>query len=351
MYKSVDHFKQRRPELTSNTMQTSLKRNRENHNSNSPNQPPAKRQKVNPKQTPKNVIKYWTNKQLLGKHVVIRHGSDYQIGKFQKVSTTHALIHCLQAFIYPIIDQKFKYKSLLKPNGEDNVFRYTINGGEYNYFDIPIHYYSEETLQSNKEFKVKYINRLVKSYKKRYDNLKNFVKYRILDPAYMKHFLSNTRMPDNIKNNKAKICNWLLNTKKFGESDFKGLYDKLSEYYDIKEKRYYNFYVKEFVYILYKWNMELRDFWKTKYNEIKQKCGEISCVGKHGLIIPYNATVCERGFSEQNRHITKARPNIGTALLRDLLMICLEGPKFGSAKFFNIMERALIVWKLPEPAK
>ncbi len=38
-------------------------------------------------------------------------------------------------FIYPIIDHKFKYKSLLKPNGEDNVFRYTIHRGKYTYFD------------------------------------------------------------------------------------------------------------------------------------------------------------------------------------------------------------------------
>ncbi len=67
------------------------------------------------------------------------------------------------------------------------------------------------------------------------------------------------------------------------------------------------------------------------------------------MIIPYNATVCEREFSEQNRHITKARPNIGTDLLRDLLMICLEGPEFGSAQFINVMERASIVWKLPKP--
>ncbi len=111
--------------------------------------------------------------------------------------------------------------------------------------------------------------------------------------------------------------------------------------------RYFNFYVREFVYILYKSkDMNLRDFWKEKFGVLKAKCGEICCVGKHGLIIPYNAAVCERGFSEQNRHITKARPNISTSLLRDLLMICLEGPEFGTARFFNVIERAMKIWEL-----
>eukprot|EP01084_Bolivina_argentea_P121116 214673_1 len=102
--------------------------NRKRHRNNNTvaNEPPPKKQKVRPepnkKKTPKNVLKYWNNKQLSGKCAVIRHGSNYQIAKFLQVSKTHALMECLESksqlsicwkFIYPIIDYKFKYKSLL----------------------------------------------------------------------------------------------------------------------------------------------------------------------------------------------------------------------------------------------
>ncbi len=97
--------------------------------------------------------------------------------------------------------------------------------------------------------------------------------------------------------------------------------------------------------------MNLRDFWKLLYKDLKAKCGEMCDIGKHGLIIPYNAAICERGFSEQNKNITKQRPGISTKLLRALLMICLEGPKFGSIKFFNVMERALKIWGLRKNKK
>ncbi len=67
-------------------MQGNRKRDRDNHNNNPVNEPPHKRQKINSasnkKRTPKNIIEYWTNKQLFGKCVVIRHGYDYQIAKF-----------------------------------------------------------------------------------------------------------------------------------------------------------------------------------------------------------------------------------------------------------------------------
>eukprot|EP01084_Bolivina_argentea_P283084 484732_1 len=120
------------------------KRKRSDSNSQSPNDQQNKRRKLNKKKTPKNIVKYWINQQLLGKQVLIRHGSSYQIANFRKVSKTHALVVAADSkvelsikwnCVYPIIDHKYEYVLLIKQNGDDNVHRYVTNGGKYQYFD------------------------------------------------------------------------------------------------------------------------------------------------------------------------------------------------------------------------
>eukprot|EP01084_Bolivina_argentea_P174072 301528_1 len=124
-------------------MSSSNKRQRPN-DSQSHNDHPNKKRKLNKQKTPKNVINYWVNKQLSGKYVLIRHGSNYQIATFTKISKSHALVVTAYSkvelsikwkFVYPIIDHKFNYVSLIKQNGDDNVHRIVTNVGEYEYID------------------------------------------------------------------------------------------------------------------------------------------------------------------------------------------------------------------------
>ncbi len=117
-------------------------------NENSPHQPLLKKQKIdsqnnNKKKKPKNVISYWINKQLTGKRVLFRHQSDFQIGVLKKESKTHALLTSLDTgmelciewrFVYPIINHKMNYNTLL--NGDDNVNRYVTHSNQYHYMAI-----------------------------------------------------------------------------------------------------------------------------------------------------------------------------------------------------------------------
>eukprot|EP01084_Bolivina_argentea_P087306 157684_1 len=117
-------------------------------NENSLHQPLSKKQKIdsqnnNKKKKPKNTIFYWINKQLTGKRVLFRHQSDFQIGVFKKESKTHALLTSLDTemelciewkFVYPIIDHKMNYTTLL--NGDDNVNRYVTHSNQYHYMAI-----------------------------------------------------------------------------------------------------------------------------------------------------------------------------------------------------------------------
>ncbi len=65
-------------------------------------------------------------------------------------------------------------------------------------------------------------------------------------------------------------------------------------------------------------------------------------MGKHTLIAPWAAAICDRGFSEQNNNVTKRRTCILTPVLRDLMMICLNGPHWNEhEKLLDILMRAL----------
>ncbi len=86
--------------------------------------------------------------------------------------------------------------------------------------------------------------------------------------------------------------------------------------------------------------MRKRKFWKVRYEELKNKCEGIALIGRHNLIV--------RGFSAQNGNITKGRTSIQTPLLRDLLMIILEGPDIGTEDFYKVMIRALRLWTITE---
>ena len=60
---------------------------------------------------------------------------------------------------------------------------------------------------------------------------------------------------------------------------------------------------------------------------------------------PFAAAICDRGFSEQNLIITKRRTSILTPLLRDLMMICLNGQKWSDAdELLRVLMDALKLW-------
>ncbi len=46
--------------------------------------------------------------------------------------------------------------------------------------------------------------------------------------------------------------------------------------------------------------------------------------------------------------MTKGRASMQTPLLRDLLMIILEGPDIGTDDFYEVMIRALRLWTIAE---
>eukprot|EP01083_Nonionella_stella_P292591 995096_1 len=154
-------------------------------------------------------------------------------------------------------------------------------------------------------------------------------------------------MPEEIRKSKSKnrIIDWYCE-QKFGMDDLNTSHEKLATYYHTEDVDILSDEWREYVYFLHKNSrLTMRDFWKLKYCEIKARCPATSKYGLHNLIAPWDAAMCDRGFSEQNLHITKNRTSIGTPLLRDLLMLWLNGLKWQQhQKLYAILTKALIIW-------
>ncbi len=65
--------------------------------------------------------------------------------------------------------------------------------------------------------------------------------------------------------------------------------------------------------------------YKESFESMKNVGGELSRIGRNMLLLAFNTSDCERGFSRMNNIKTRIRNKIGSPLLRDLMMIALGG--------------------------
>lgn len=76
--------------------------------------------------------------------------------------------------------------------------------------------------------------------------------------------------------------------------------------------------------------ISIRAFWTFKFRELRKR---MTVIRKHclkSLLIPYNSACHERGFSVQNNILGKRRLRMKTKLLRDLMFIQMNGPKWNN---------------------
>ncbi len=133
-----------------------------------------------------------------------------------------------------------------------------------------------------------------------------------------------------------------IESVKYGLDDIKNVYELYGSYYNLNiddlllERR-------DFTYEMYKnRNVPFRVQWKRNYGTISLKSPGHALLGRHHLIIPFDAAICDRGFSEQNLVITKDRTSIKTGYLRDSMIVCVEGPEWSEGKkVMKLMIRAL----------
>ncbi len=141
--------------------------------------------------------------------------------------------------------------------------------------------------------------------------------------------------------NKHKILKY-FNEQKYGVKDVENVYELYGKYYDLELSELL-LEREEFVYETYKHRKEpFRAFFKREYPNLKLKSPGLGLCGRHHLIIPFDAAICDRGFSIQNLIITKDRTLIKTAYLRDGMIVCIEGPKWANGTAVkDLMLRAL----------
>ncbi len=174
--------------------------------------------------------------------------------------------------------------------------------------------------------------------------MKDLEPLRFFNTSRIKSFLASNQMPDNIKMSKSrnKITSWFTG-KKFGEKDIVKVCEMYGGYYNVDQEDILLNEMRDFIYLLYKHRKwKFREFYKQKYSQIKIMAPNCGLLGRHTLIAAFNAAMCDRGFSEQNQFITKRRTCVGTPLLRNCMIINLEGPKWNEqTKLMNLMIRSV----------
>eukprot|EP01083_Nonionella_stella_P095258 267374_1 len=266
-----------------------------------------------------------------------------------KTDTFPTLVPMMRAIntkIYKKFIRQIKHNQMVKMvvNKNDNNDNQKLNRNVFlRDTDIPIHYYHETIKELNNQFRIKLANVTIQSYRRRFDNLKDLQHMRLFNPRTLLEWLATHPLPKK-RMAKNRIIDWYIEHN-FGMEDLNKSHVKLSEYYQMGDADIDGEF-REYVYLLHKhkdWKM--REFWKMKYKDIQRLCPATSAYGLHSLIAPWDAAMCDRGFSQQNLHITKNRTSIGTPLLRNLLMICLNGPEWKEhEKLYSILTKALIIW-------
>ena len=114
----------------------------------------------------------------------------------------------------------------------------------------------------------------------------------------MKSYLAENDMPENVKNSRSKnqIINW-FKRQKFGLDLMKKCVELFGSYYNVSWDTIQHEF-DEYIYLLHKcrnWNM--RSFWSMKYLQIMSRCKGIAVLGRHQLITPWAAAICNGGFS------------------------------------------------------
>ncbi len=227
------------------------------------------------------------------------------------------------------------FKSHSQQNYKENVFVIDTT--------IPIHYYSQNVIDKNKEFKTLMATH-INSFKNRFEDVKDLQSIRMFNPKRIQTFLAVNPMENSVKTSKSKnkISNWLMD-KTFAQKDLSDVCKLYGSYYNLDEEDLLMNESRDYSYLLYKcreWNK--RDFWKYKYAEIKRVAPGHALLGRYILITPWNAAICDRGFSEQNLVVTKRRTSTKTRSLRNLMMIALNGPKWVEEnKLLQLMIRAV----------
>eukprot|EP01083_Nonionella_stella_P062494 162447_1 len=224
--------------------------------------------------------------------------------------------------------------------------------------DIPIYKHSKESLAKNKKFKMNLLNGTKQALKDRYDNVGQFSFLSVFHPKCIDKFLDEHPMPNKIKNSrKNAIVDWFIDCG-FAKDDIKKSVDHWLSYYSkldgasgheimYKYKHIEDTQLRNYIWILYTNKIKSKKlFWERKFGELKKRCLAIAVLGRHHLIAPWNTGICERGFSEQNQNITKLRVRIETELLRDLMMVALNGPDIGTKEFYDVIIRALKLWSV-----
>eukprot|EP01083_Nonionella_stella_P313193 1123173_1 len=243
----------------------------------------------------------------------------------------------------------------MKQNSDKNVFLKRAQGK-----DIPIYKYSSHTFKKNKAFKTELANGTADALSNRYENMKGFCFMSIFNPKCVDKFISEHQMPQKVeKGGKNVIVKWYI-TEGFATKQIKEAFDRYVDYYkgldvgvnrqiELEWKQIETHQIREYIWILHRNKGKVTNkkrFWMQRWRDLKKKCFAIALMGRHHLIAPWNTGICERGFSEQNMNITKMRVKIETPLLRDLMMIVLNGPSTGTEEFHAVIVRALKRWSI-----
>ena len=168
---------------------------------------------------------------------------------------------------------------------------------------------------------------MIDHYNERLKHAENFKPFAIFNPQALNDKLLELKF--NKQNpTKKEITNKLWIENKYGDTELTCLFNKYKQKYNLNDDWKQQWI--DLMYIMFK-NKEkpFRVFWLSFsiWKDACIHCPDICRIVKLAMILPFNSACCERGFSTQNKIITKERTRMSTKLLCNLMMIVLNGPK------------------------